>query len=664
MIDEVLETIYKEEPHNWPYGLSKDMFKSGSLWEVKHDGDVVGFVGWQERQDAGKRVGYYSVGVLPQHRNNGYAKAALRQMLSKQASGVDEVRAAITASNKPSLALSTSVMNKEAAGVTAPQMQAVGAKAPGVIKHILAGLGGAATGGPGLDNFMYGEQKNPLTNFTEGVKDPTRSHRMLWNSLFGAGAGVLGLHNAPAAILTGMSIPGKDLVIKATQKMDQVDPAKINTALDTASQPASAQPNWWEAIPKPALYGAMALGGAGAGLAGLSLYQKFKAAQAETRAAGAGRVNVKLPRKSDSEHETSLDLPISDIGLTDALRQRLGRDTRRTLYQETRERTRHRKPKIPGKPTPPEQNDLELEAEEAALDKAASIRRIEVLIKSGAAVPSPPQQGTNPAYAMQAQQQAMQQQPSRTQGNPDIQQAQQAAQMEVAQAQQQAQQELAKVQQDAAAQTQQAQQDMAAQQQQQGVEIAKQKTENEVLKMKVAEAESKAKLMEHHHKMKAELAAHQNKVENTKPDDTGDMETTRRILDDRISNIGKLLAKKAGTVPPQVPTPPPAAQPVLPQGAVGATRPPIPGGLSDLNRRADQFVGQLYVPRQIYASSGSPMIDQFMHMGRQALLQTPADKNPDAQMQAAMGADASDMMSQPSLAHHFYTQVMTQVPQQ
>lgn len=66
------------------------------------DNSPVGFVGWQERKRGHEKIGYYSVGILPQHRKMGFAKEAVRRLIAKKASGVDRVVAMILKGNEKS----------------------------------------------------------------------------------------------------------------------------------------------------------------------------------------------------------------------------------------------------------------------------------------------------------------------------------------------------------------------------------------------------------------------------------------------------------------------------------------------------------------------------------------------------------------------------------
>lgn len=108
--DEMLEQIRAENPDYWPYGLSRGLFEYNLNSELnlvldKKAGVPVGFVGWYEKYEGPKKIGYYSIGVLKDHRGEGIAKQAVQKMITKRSPGVDEVRAAIRPGNRPSEAL-------------------------------------------------------------------------------------------------------------------------------------------------------------------------------------------------------------------------------------------------------------------------------------------------------------------------------------------------------------------------------------------------------------------------------------------------------------------------------------------------------------------------------------------------------------------------------
>jgi GNAT superfamily N-acetyltransferase len=106
----VMDRIYQECPEHWPYGLSADHFDSGLyLIREKRSSAPVGFTGFQRRwefsDDKPLLTGYYSIGILPEYRNNGLAKEAVSKLLAMKAASVDRMQALIVAGNTPSLRL-------------------------------------------------------------------------------------------------------------------------------------------------------------------------------------------------------------------------------------------------------------------------------------------------------------------------------------------------------------------------------------------------------------------------------------------------------------------------------------------------------------------------------------------------------------------------------
>lgn len=112
--EDIMSRIYGEQPGNWPYGLDI-RGHDGGVWLVKQSSDkrAVGFVGWQERREMeeGKRikVGYYSIGILPEYRGQGLAKAAISKLVRAKSASVDCVRAFIVPGNSASSALANSL---------------------------------------------------------------------------------------------------------------------------------------------------------------------------------------------------------------------------------------------------------------------------------------------------------------------------------------------------------------------------------------------------------------------------------------------------------------------------------------------------------------------------------------------------------------------------
>lgn len=110
----IMGKIYGEDPVNWPYGLDVKGH-DGGVWLIREPDSrkAAGFVGWQERREHEdgrmRKVGYYSIGVLPEYRGHGYAKAAVSQLISIKSAGVDVVRAFIVPGNNRSEALARSL---------------------------------------------------------------------------------------------------------------------------------------------------------------------------------------------------------------------------------------------------------------------------------------------------------------------------------------------------------------------------------------------------------------------------------------------------------------------------------------------------------------------------------------------------------------------------
>lgn len=105
----IMKKIYDEDPSYWPYGL--DIPGHESLYIVRDNmtKQAAGFVGWQELVERGRRVGSYSIGILPEYRNRGFAKEAVAKILQIKSANVDEVRAYVMPHNKPSHNLADSL---------------------------------------------------------------------------------------------------------------------------------------------------------------------------------------------------------------------------------------------------------------------------------------------------------------------------------------------------------------------------------------------------------------------------------------------------------------------------------------------------------------------------------------------------------------------------
>lgn len=105
----IMKKIYDEDPSYWPYGLDIPGHESLYLIRDNMTKAAAGFVGWQEDIENGRRVGSYSIGILPEYRKKGFAKEAVAKILRIKSAAVDEVRAYVMKHNAPSHALADSL---------------------------------------------------------------------------------------------------------------------------------------------------------------------------------------------------------------------------------------------------------------------------------------------------------------------------------------------------------------------------------------------------------------------------------------------------------------------------------------------------------------------------------------------------------------------------
>lgn len=336
--EDIMKKIYDENPSYWPYGLDMSSH-DGGVYMIREASSrkPIGFTGWQERMDGTTKVGFYSIGILPEYRNNGYAKQAVAKLISIKSANVDRVQALVMKHNKPSLALADALhIPVIKAGSEKKAMQLI--KNPAV----LGGVGNAA-----LWDYLS-QESQPWQK--EYWADTSR-HRMgmaLLNSLLGAGGGhaigkgLSGLSKGTAgageALAGGAGTialsPVKDLILNLLPASSKVGPA-----LEQASK-----------APKRFLEGLSTnqkLLGGGLGLAGLLTagYLGSKGVKAVNDLAKAqqsragGRVRVALPTKDPNDEETSIELPIEDLEVSKSQFEKLQRDLRRRIRKETKERT-------------------------------------------------------------------------------------------------------------------------------------------------------------------------------------------------------------------------------------------------------------------------------------------------------------------------------------
>lgn len=104
-VREIMQKIYNEDPSYWPYGLGISGHQSVYLIRDNMTKAAAGFVGWQEQMEHGKKIGSYSIGILPEYRGNGFAKEAVAKIIQKKAARVDEVRSYVCSHNNRSKGL-------------------------------------------------------------------------------------------------------------------------------------------------------------------------------------------------------------------------------------------------------------------------------------------------------------------------------------------------------------------------------------------------------------------------------------------------------------------------------------------------------------------------------------------------------------------------------
>ena len=326
--EEVMQAIYNENPRNWPYGLDIDAH-DGGVYMVREatTKKPIGFAGWQERQDGKDLIGFYSIGILPEYRNNGYAKQAVAALINMKAAGVDKVRALIMHNNTPSLAL--------ADALHVPVIKvASGDPSKGKLKMLLSGLTAAGF----MDVYTNGQNKN----LSEYIKEPITAERgaqLLANTVFGAAAG------HPSRTLlerVGIlsAIPAKDFSIAGIRAMPSLTSSFRNMAdaAQTSAATTAATPTFSNKQK------ALGLGIGTAGLLGGG-YLAYKAIAALKNIANAqekanrGKIRVALPTKEPGDQETIMELPVDDLEVSKAQFTRLQRDMRRRIRKETKERT-------------------------------------------------------------------------------------------------------------------------------------------------------------------------------------------------------------------------------------------------------------------------------------------------------------------------------------
>lgn len=356
---ELLEKIRSEKPDLWPNGLHLKQFEPGDLYLIRKQAgeDPVGFVGWQERSMGHKRVGLYSIGVLPEHRHQGVAKEAVARLIADRAARVDHVAAMVVDGNTPSEKLAASLGIK-----ILPALKRANAFSEGV--KFLARAGGPASKGriaarwlgmlgtPAvMDAVSYG--RDPEKPYLQQPMTVGRGINSFLNAAIGRWAA--GSKSGLPAFEKLLGAPGKDLVfqaIPATEAFKHMSenvskwPAPTQATAPAGSGGATSPSGsdggapWWSILGGAGLLA----GGLGAGAYAIQKAMRDKAeAPVNIQTSQGGRLRVTLPTKFPGDNETVVDLPFDEQNaLSRSLRDRLKLDTRRRLYAETKSRVQHR----------------------------------------------------------------------------------------------------------------------------------------------------------------------------------------------------------------------------------------------------------------------------------------------------------------------------------
>jgi len=365
----IMQKIYEEEPSYWPYGCSVDLFKSGtpadSVYLIKHAGTAVGFAGWQERDEQGVKVGYYSIGVLPEHRRNGYAQKAIENLLETKRASVHRIQASVMRNNLPSLAL--------AAKLDVPVIKSGFAK---YTPQLVGAVGNAAV----WDAFMHRDNLKDTSDL------PGRLMMGLVNAGIGVGGGHLISKRDASSVAKGIGVLGmtplKDLVISAIPAAGKL-PSVMDTYVNKAKE---VLPTAAPAFTTPQKLGLIGALGLGAGAIAGSGYALSRAAKRMADAQSQGKLQVRLPTRDPNDQETTFEVPVSDSRVPKNLVNLMFRDTRRKLRQETKERTwskgKHNRTTTQAEPMTDEE-EMELQKEAAAITPY-NIKKFEVKPAMGA----------------------------------------------------------------------------------------------------------------------------------------------------------------------------------------------------------------------------------------------------------------------------------------
>lgn len=363
-VENIMQRIYDENPSYWPEGLSMKGHEDLYMIRSASTDAPAGFTGWQTRNESGKRVGYYTIGILPEYRNNGLAKEAVAKLIQKKAAEVDVVRAYIAPHNAPSMQLAKTLnveIIKSAAGGAA-----IAKAAPTALQKAAPFIGGA--GNAAFWDWQSNDHQPWQSEYWEGM-DRQRVGMGFLNALLGAGGGHLigkgGGNNVAGGAATIALSPAKDWLVQSLPAAH-----KLPKVMDNLSGGPSPKQR------------AIMMGLGGVGLAGLT-YGGIRAlsalkdlAETEKRR-GGGRMKVTLPTRDPNDRETTLDIPFEEVGVSRSAEGKLRRDLRRRVNKELAERTIKRK----GNRKKPDEENKEKSASLLIPVKQASLNTLKALIQ-------------------------------------------------------------------------------------------------------------------------------------------------------------------------------------------------------------------------------------------------------------------------------------------
>lgn len=362
----ILEKIRSENPSFWPYGLGVGSFDGGCyLMKAAGEKNPVGFVGWQQRHEGPKLVGYYAVGVLPDHRRRGYATAGVEQIINMKKASVDQIKAFVMPHNDASIGLANKLkvqiihtpdgIDKYAAcrqDETRPPLIELDL-VPSMIKQAgkfdwLGRLLRNPTTQAGLTAGAVDFVQTPLRSYTTPQDGESRIKNFLLNfALLRSGSAIGGAMKAPLknaeaqarALATRqkqglmMALPGvfaKDIMTTGGRFIgdarELISPIKDKLTQTPVGNFVSENP-WTSA-------------GAAAGTLGLVGMLGHRAVKAlENSNQQGSRLKVTLPTRNPGDQETTIDMPFDQIALSGTATGQVLRDLRRRLRAETKSRT-------------------------------------------------------------------------------------------------------------------------------------------------------------------------------------------------------------------------------------------------------------------------------------------------------------------------------------